>query len=146
VLATSTGCSLAGVVSNDVFDGEGKPWLFDPSEPLPVQQLRARMQVLLHPDSTENTYADWIARLIRHVDDEDLSKYEPDTLGDLLTEFRTLTRRCTRYGIALERLVPGFSRALKQRSHFGFMGFTRELLDILGNRKTRQAFGEFFHN
>ena len=74
------------MTESEGFDGEGKPGLFDPSEPLPVQQLRARMRVLHHPISTENTYADWIARLVRHVDDEDLSKYGEDTLGEFLTE------------------------------------------------------------
>jgi integron integrase len=70
----------------DGFDGEGKPGLSNPEEPLPVRQLRARMRVLHHPISTENTYADWIARLVRHVDDEDLSKYGEDAIGEFLTE------------------------------------------------------------
>ena len=74
------------MTESEGFDGEGKPGLLDPSEPLPVQQLRARMRVLHHPISTENTYADWIARLVRHVDDEDLPKYGEDTLGEFLTE------------------------------------------------------------
>ena len=48
------------------------------------------MRVLHHPISTENTYAGWIARLVRHLDDEDLAKYSEDTLGEILTELALL--------------------------------------------------------
>jgi hypothetical protein len=57
------------------FDGEGRPGICNSAEPVPVQQLRARMRVLHHPISTENTYADWISRLVRHLDDEKLGNY-----------------------------------------------------------------------
>lgn len=73
------------------FAGEGKPGLDNPNESQPVRALRARMRVLYHPISTENTYAGWIARLVRHLDDEDLAKYSEDTLGEFLTE-RALLR------------------------------------------------------
>ena len=72
------------------FAGEGKPGLFNPNEPLPVQALRARMRVLHHPISTENTYAGWIARLVRHLDDENLEKFSEDALGEFLTELALL--------------------------------------------------------
>jgi len=68
------------------FAGEGKPGLVNPGEPRPVQALRARMRVLHHPISTENTYAGWISRLVRHLDDENLEKYNEDALGEFLTE------------------------------------------------------------
>lgn len=70
----------------DGFAGEGKPGLLNPNESRPVQALRARMRVLHHPISTENTYAGWIARLVRHLDDEDLAKYSEDAIGEFLTE------------------------------------------------------------
>ena len=44
------------------------------------------MGVLHHPISTENTYADWISRLVRHLDDEKLENYGEDALGEFLTE------------------------------------------------------------
>ena len=72
------------------FAGEGKPGLDNPNESQPVRALRARMRVLHHPISTENTYAGWIARLVRHLDDEDLAKYSEDTLGEFLTELALL--------------------------------------------------------
>jgi hypothetical protein len=74
----------------DGFAGEGKPGVFNPNEPRPVQALRARMRVLHHPLSTENTYAGWIARLVRHLDDENLEKYSEDALGEFLTELALL--------------------------------------------------------
>ena len=70
----------------DGFAGEGKPGLLDPNEPKPVQVLRARMRVLHHPISTEDTYAGWITRLVKHLDDENLGKYGEDALGGFLTE------------------------------------------------------------
>ena len=72
------------------FAGEGKPGLNDPSEPLPVQALRARMRVLHYAISTEDTYAGWIARLVRHLDDENLEKYSEDAIGEFLTELALL--------------------------------------------------------
>jgi len=69
---------------DDGFAGEGKPGLFDPNEPHPVQSLRARMRVLHHTISTENTYAGWISRLVKHLDDENLEKYVEDALGGVL--------------------------------------------------------------
>ena len=50
------------LLNDDGFAGEGKPGLFDPNEPRPVHALRARMRVLHHPISTENTYADSTTR------------------------------------------------------------------------------------
>lgn len=72
------------------FAGEGKPGLNDPNEPLPVQALRARMRVLHYAISTEDTYAGWIARLVRHLDDENLEKYSEDAIGEFLTELALL--------------------------------------------------------
>jgi integron integrase len=74
------------LLDDDGFAGEGKPGLFDPNEPRPVQALRARMRVLHHPISTENTYAGWISRLVKHLDDENLEKVTEDALGEFLTE------------------------------------------------------------
>ena len=68
------------------FAGEGLPGLNNPNEPKPVQALRAQMRVLHHPISTENSYASWISRLVRHLDDEDLAKYAEDAIGEFLTE------------------------------------------------------------
>ena len=72
------------------FAGEGLPGLNNPNEPRPVQALRARMRVLHHPISTENTYASWINRLVKHLDDENLEKYAEDALGEFLTELALL--------------------------------------------------------
>jgi len=74
------------LLDDDGFAGEGKPGLFDPNEPRPVHALRARMRVLHHPISTENTYAGWISRLVKHLDDENLEKVTEDALGEFLTE------------------------------------------------------------
>lgn len=71
-------------------DGEGLPGILNPLEPRPVQVLRARMRVLHHPISTENAYAGWIQRLVKHVDDENLEKYGEDTIGEFLTELAIL--------------------------------------------------------
>lgn len=70
--------------------GEGKPGLVDPNEPRPVQELRARMRFLHHPISTEDTYAGWIRRLVKHFDDENLEKYNEDDLGEFLSELALL--------------------------------------------------------
>ncbi len=78
------------LLDDEGFAGEGKPGLFDPNEPRPVQALRARMRVLHHPISTENTYAGWIRRLVKHLDDENLEKYSEDALGEFLTELALL--------------------------------------------------------
>ena len=48
------------------------------------------MRVLHHPISTKNTYAGWIARLVRHLDDENLEKYSEDAIGEFLTELALL--------------------------------------------------------
>jgi hypothetical protein len=78
------------LLDDEGFAGEGKPVLFDPKEPRPVQVLRARMRVLHHPISTENTYAGWINRLVKHFDDESLEKYNEDAIGEFLTELALL--------------------------------------------------------
>ncbi len=70
----------------DGFAGEGKPGVLNPNEARPVQALRARMRVLHNPISTENSYAGWIARFVRHLDDENLEKYSEDAIGEFLTE------------------------------------------------------------
>jgi hypothetical protein len=78
--------SNESIAKDDGFDGEGKPGLSNPDEPTPVQLLRARMRVLHHPISTENTYADWIRRLVRFLDDEKLENYGEAELGEFLSE------------------------------------------------------------
>lgn len=82
--------AAAPLQDDEGFAGEGKPGLDNPNESIPVRALRARMRVLHHPISTENTYAGWIARLVRHLDDEKLENYSEDALGEFLTELALL--------------------------------------------------------
>ncbi len=44
------------------------------------------MRILHHPISTEEAYVGWVRRFIRHVDDENLSKYGEAELGEFLSE------------------------------------------------------------
>lgn len=66
--------------------GEGNAGDIDPSEPYPIQRMRARMRVLHHPISTEQAYVGWVARFIRHLDDECLEKYGEPEIADFLTD------------------------------------------------------------
>lgn len=70
--------------------GEGEAGLIDPNEPAPIREMRARMRMLHHPKSTEQAYVGWLARFIRHVDDEQLEKYGEAELGQFLTELAVL--------------------------------------------------------
>jgi integron integrase len=83
--ARTTAAPISGA-DDEGFEGEGKPGVLNTNVPLPVQNLRSRMRVLHHPISTENTYADWISRYVRHLDDEKLENYGEKDLGDFLTE------------------------------------------------------------
>ncbi len=67
-------------------DGEGTAGLIDPSEPAPIRRMRERMRVLHHPISTEQAYVSWVARFIRHLDDERLERYGEPEIGDFLTD------------------------------------------------------------
>ncbi len=66
--------------------GEGLPGRLDPDEPPAVRDLRARMRVLHHPKSTEECYAKWLLRFIRHLDDERLDKFGEREIGQFLTD------------------------------------------------------------
>ena len=66
--------------------GEGNPGTLHETEPEVIQQMRGRLRMLHHPRSTENNYVRWIARLIRHVDDERLERYGEKEIAEFLTE------------------------------------------------------------
>jgi hypothetical protein len=66
--------------------GEGLPGLIDPDEPEAVRLLRARMRVLHHPRSTEETYVGWLFRFISHLDDERVQDYGEPEIGEFLTD------------------------------------------------------------
>ncbi len=68
--------SRAGVpmsTSDERVEGKGNPGLIDTSEPAVIQKMRARMRLMHHPKSTEETYIHWVYRFIRHLDDDRLS-------------------------------------------------------------------------
>jgi integron integrase len=71
-------------------DGEGNAGLIDPGEPEVIQ----RMRVLHHPISTEQAYVGWVARFIRHLDDERLERYGEPEIADFLTDL-AVTRTVT---------------------------------------------------
>jgi integrase len=90
----ANGSQNVSLVSSDGFNGGGKPGIPDPNEPAPVRALRARMRVLHHPISTENAYADWITRFVKHLDDDQLEKVGEDAIREFLTEL-ALIRQVT---------------------------------------------------
>ena len=77
-----------GVTSTEatLVDGEGNAGSIDQHEPEPIQRMRARMRVLHHPISTEQAYVGWVARFIRHLDDERLERYGEPEIADFLTD------------------------------------------------------------
>ena len=85
-----------GVTATDarIVDGEGNAGCIDESEPEPMRRMRARMRVLHHPLSTENAYVGWVARFIRHLDDERLERYGEPEIADFLTDL-AVTRSVT---------------------------------------------------
>jgi len=72
--------------TGDGIAGEGLPSLIDPKEPAAVRLLRERMRVLHHPRSTETAYVGWLARFIRHLDDEHVDNFGEVEIGQFLTE------------------------------------------------------------
>ena len=70
--------------------GEGLPGKLDPSEPEAVRAPRARMRVLHHPKSTEEAYAGWLLRFIRHLDTEYVEKYGEPEIGQFVTDLAIL--------------------------------------------------------
>ncbi len=44
--------------------------------------MRARMRLMHHPKSTEETYIHWVYRFIRHLDDDRLERYGEKEIGD----------------------------------------------------------------
>ncbi len=66
--------------------GEGDAGIIDPSEPKPVQELRAFIRHVHQPYSTEETYVGYLKQFIRHLDAEDLENYGEPEIGGFLTE------------------------------------------------------------
>ncbi|TVP96751.1 MAG: integron integrase [Planctomycetaceae bacterium] len=77
---------VGAVGSDEGIPGEGLPGRLDLDEPSAVRELRARMRVLHHPKSTEDCYARWLLRFIRHLDDEQLEKHGEHEIGQFLTD------------------------------------------------------------
>lgn len=81
------------------FDGEADPGMpgegqigeLEPTEPEPVRALRARMRLLHHPRTTEDTYVMWVARFIRHLDDERLERFGESEIGGFLTDLAVVS-------------------------------------------------------
>jgi hypothetical protein len=48
------------------------------------------MRVLHHPKSTEDAYVSWVARSIRHLDDERLEKFGEPEIGHFLTDLAVI--------------------------------------------------------
>ncbi|MEL6109460.1 MAG: site-specific integrase [Planctomycetota bacterium] len=69
--------------------GEGNAGCLDQREPAVIQRMRARMRVLHQPISTEQAYVGWVARFIRHLDDERLDRYGEPEIADFLTDLAT---------------------------------------------------------
>ncbi len=67
-------------------EGEGNAGLMNVNEPEVIQRMRARMRVLHHPISTEQAYVGWVARFVRHLDDERLERYGEPEIADFLTD------------------------------------------------------------
>ncbi len=80
------GTASDGTASDGGIPGEGQPGNIDPNDPKPVRELRALMRTLHHPRSTEDTYANWIDRFIRHLDDARLENYGEADIGGFLTD------------------------------------------------------------
>jgi integron integrase len=70
--------------------GEGLPGAIDPAEPPAIQAMRARMRVLHHPKSTEDTYVCWVSRFIRHLDDERIERYGEPEIGNFLSDLAVI--------------------------------------------------------
>jgi integron integrase len=70
----------------ELVPGEWNPGKLDPTEPNVIRRMRGRMRVLGHKRSTETAYVKWVARFMRHVDDEQLEKYGEPEIADFLTE------------------------------------------------------------
>lgn len=85
-----------GVTSTDsaLVEGEGNSGLIDQSESEAIKRMRARMRLLHHPIRTEQAYVGWVARFIRHLDDERLERYGEPEIADFLTDL-AVTRTVT---------------------------------------------------
>jgi integron integrase len=66
--------------------GEGNAGKINENEPAVISQMRRTMRCLHHPRSTEKAYVGWIARLIRHLDDERLERFGEREIADFLTD------------------------------------------------------------
>ena len=76
----------ATIAETSPVQGEGNTGLLDPHEPEPVQRMRKRMRMLHYPRSTEQAYVSWVARFIRHLDDERLECHGEAEIADFLTD------------------------------------------------------------
>lgn len=69
-----------------IVPGEGCPGELPPDEPAAVRRLRAKMRLLHHPRSTEDTYAAWVKRFIRHCDEAEIDQLGEPQIGEFLTD------------------------------------------------------------
>ncbi len=80
-----------GHAERELVAGEWNEGRLDAGEPEIIRRVRGRLRVLGHKRRTEIAYVSWIARFVRHVDDEELQKYGEGEIADFLTEL-ALTR------------------------------------------------------
>lgn len=66
--------------------GEGNAGLIQESDPKPIAEMRAKLRMLHYPLSTEKAYLGWLARFMRHIGGEDLSRYGADSIAEFLTD------------------------------------------------------------
>ena len=70
--------------------GEGNPGLINEDEPKAIVDTRKRLRLLHHPISTERAYLGWLRRFMRHVGDEDPSRYGVEQVTEFLSELALL--------------------------------------------------------
>lgn len=70
--------------------GEGNPGLINEDEPKAIVDMRKRLRLLHHPISTERAYLGWLRRFMRHVGDEDPSRYGVEQVTEFLSELALL--------------------------------------------------------
>ena len=111
----------AGVLPGEAqrVEGEGNTGVIDLTEPSAIQRMRGDMRVLHHPKSTEVAYVGWVARFIRHLDDERLEKYGEPEIADFLTDL-AVTRTVTAgtQNQALSSLLFFYSKVLGRDMRF----------------------------
>lgn len=128
--------------------GEGAAGLLDPSEPSAVRSLRARMRVLHHPKSTEEAYAGWLVRFIRHLDDDEVHRYGEAEIGQFLTDLavvgevtagtqnQALCALLFFYGKVLGRDLKFIQRVRAKASHYRPVVLSqREIVELLGQMR-----------